>query len=263
MLFKDKVILVTGSTTGIGEAIARRCIAEGGMVMFHGRNEQRAQHLHNEFKQKSSFILADLADEKNYQRIIDATVSHFGALHCVVNNAASTMRTDLNKLDSATFNYLINVNLKAPLLISQAAISQFRKQKSGGAILNIGSINAYCGESMLLVYSMTKAGLMTMTRNLADSLGHEKIRINQINVGWTATPNEVALKIKEGLSENWYENVSPIFAPSGRLLSPENIAEHAIFWLSERSAPASGSVFEVEQYPLIGRNKITGSQQYN
>lgn len=146
--------------------------------------------------------------------------------------------------------------------MAQAAIAQFRHQKQGGNILNIGSINAYCGESILLVYSMTKVGLMTMTRNLADALGQEKIRVNQLNVGWTTTPNEIALKIEEGLPHDWYHHVSPTFAPTGKLLTPNNVAEHCLFWISDKSAPASGCVCKVEQYPLIGRNKITASSQH-
>jgi NAD(P)-dependent dehydrogenase (short-subunit alcohol dehydrogenase family) len=74
-----------------------------------------------------------------------------------------------------------------PLLCAEAAIRAFRLQKSGGAIVTVGSINAYCGLSNLTVYSMSKGALMTMTRNLANTLGPELIRVNQLNVGWTFT----------------------------------------------------------------------------
>ena len=70
-------------------------------------------------------------------------------------------------------------------------------------MLNIGSINAYCGERTMFAYSICKGGLMTLTRNLADAHGAEGIRVNQLNVGWTLTPNERALKMKEGLPEDW------------------------------------------------------------
>lgn len=261
MDLKSKVILITGSTTGIGEAAARRCVQEGAYVMIHGRNEVRAKKLMDEFKGQSDYVLTDLSDVDSCKKIISATVERFGRLDVVVNNAASTLRTDIATVEWPSVNYLIDVNLKAPFFIAQSAIAQFRRQKQGGNILNIGSINAYCGESVLLVYSITKAGLMTMTRNLADSLGQEKIRVNQLNVGWTATPNEIALKIKEGMPHDWHHHVPPTFAPTGKLLTPENVAEHYLFWISDQSAPASGCVCEVEQYPLIGRNKITDSSQ--
>jgi NAD(P)-dependent dehydrogenase (short-subunit alcohol dehydrogenase family) len=261
MLLKNKIILITGSTTGIGEATARRCVEEGAHVMIHGRNEARAKKLVGEFKGQSDYILADISNPDNCEKIVTATIKRFGALHAIINNAASTMRNDISTTEKSTFDYLINVNLKAPLLISQAAIRQFRHQGHGGTILNIGSINAYCGESVLLVYSITKAGLMTMTRNLADSLGTEKIRVNQLNVGWTTTPNEIALKIQEGMSEDWFNHVPSVFAPTGKLLTPENVAEHILFWISDKSAPTSGCICEVEQYPLIGRNKITAHSQ--
>ena len=89
-------------------------------------------------------------------------------------------------------------------------------------MLNIGSINAYCGERNQLAYSISKGGLMTLTRNLADAHGTEGIRVNQLNVGWTLTPNEFALKMKEGLPEDWpgsgRETICPVrpIALSGR-----------------------------------------------
>ncbi len=97
---------------------------------------------------------------------------------------------------------------------------------------------------------------MTLTRNLADAHGTEGIRVNQFNVGWTLTPNEFELKMKEGLPEDWPSKVSRTFAPSGRLLSPEDIAWAAVYFLSDEAALINGAVLDVEQYPVIGRNPV-------
>jgi len=97
---------------------------------------------------------------------------------------------------------------------------------------------------------------MTLTRNLGDALGTDGIRVNQLNVGWTLTDTEHKIQLAEGRPENWIDDVPEAFAPSGTILRPGQVAQHALFWLSNQSWPANGQVFEVEQYPLIGRNKI-------
>ena len=99
----------------------------------------------------------------------------------------------------------------------------FRKQ-GGGRILNIGSVNAYCGETNQCIYSACKGALMTLTRNLADAHGAEGIRVNQINPGWTLTPNERALKATEGLPSDWPSRLPVAYAPGGRLFSPDDVA---------------------------------------
>lgn len=256
MLLKNKIILVTGSTTGIGEAIARRCVQEGAKVMLHGRHEDRAKAVAKELGHDTHYFLGSVIDPENCEALVAETVKHFGAIHALVNNAAVVTRSDIETTDATMFDHIININLRGPVLVARAAIREFRKHKYPGNILNIGSINAYCGQTDLLGYAMSKGGLMSMTRNLSDALGVEKIRVNQLNVGWTTSPNEIALKISEGLPEGWQHHVDPVFAPSGKLLTPENVAEHAIFWLSDLSAPVSGAVCDVEQYPVIGRNKI-------
>ena len=96
---------------------------------------------------------------------------------------------------------------------------------------------------------------MTMTRNLGDTLHRENgVRVNQINPGWVLTENEIQRKKEQGLPEEWYKDIPPLFAPARRILKPEEIAAAAVYWLSDESGPVSGQVMELEQYPLIGRN---------
>jgi NAD(P)-dependent dehydrogenase (short-subunit alcohol dehydrogenase family) len=145
------------------------------------------------------------------------------------------------------------INLRAPLFLIRAALPHFRSQGKG-RVLNIGSINSYCGERILLAYSISKGGLMTLTRNLADAHAAEGIQVNQLNVGWTLTPNEYKLKLEDGLPESWPYTLPKSVAPSGRIHSPEEIALAAIYFLSNEAALINGSVLDVEQFPVIGRN---------
>jgi len=249
---KDKVVLITGSTTGIGEAMARRVIAEGGRVLIHGTNVERAKALVNEWPQRAAFVLADLADPLAPAQLMKTVEREFGVLDALVNNAASVARSDLHSTDAAFFDRMMAVNVRAPLLLIQAAYPLLKRSR--GCVLNIGSINGYCGESNLLAYSVSKGALMTLSRNLADALCYDGIRVNHFNVGWVLTPNEYQQKIRDGLPSDWPQKVEPQFAPSGRIMLPEEVAAAAVYWLSDESRPISGSVLELEQYPIIGRN---------
>jgi NAD(P)-dependent dehydrogenase (short-subunit alcohol dehydrogenase family) len=252
MQLKDKAIIITGSTTGIGEATARRCLREGAKVLIHGRDRERAEAIAKEFPGQTAIHTDVLDDPESPRRIVEVAVRAFGKLDAVVNNAAWVMRSDIYNTDAATFDRVMAINVRAPMLLIQAALPHLKQ--SNGVVLNIGSMNAYSGEGNLLAYSVSKGAMMTLTRNLADYLIHDQVRVFQFNVGWVLTANEYQYKLKDGLPTDWPENVEPIFAPSGRLIKPEEIAGAAIFWLSDESRPFSGSVIDLEQYPNIGRN---------
>lgn len=248
---QGKIVLVTGSTTGIGEAVARRCALEGASVLVHGRDVERATAVAKAVG--GAFVVGDLGDPAVAAELIEAAVERFGRIDGIVNNAALTTRSNIDSTSPEIFDRIIAVNVRAPLLIIQAAMPHFRR-KGGGVVVNIGSINALCGEPNLLAYSISKGGLQTLSRNLADAHAAEGVRINHINVGWTLTENERRLKEEEGLGPDWESQLPVQYAPSGRIFRPEEIAAHVAFWLSDEAGPVSGAVYEIEQYPMVGRN---------
>ncbi len=253
MRLEGKAIVVTGSTTGIGRAIAERCVQEGARVLVHGRSEGRGRELVQKLGPRAMLHIDDLLDPSAAERIIASAMNSFGKLDAVVNNAAFVIRSDIHSTDAELFDKVIATNLRAPLLLIRAALEQLRK--SNGCVLNIGSINAYCGEEALLAYSVSKGGLLTLSRNLGDTLNfHFGIRVNHFNVGWVLTDNEYRYKIEDGLPPDWPERLPRALSPSGRLIRPEEIAAASIYWLSDESRPISGSVVELEQFPVIGRN---------
>ncbi len=205
MRLRDKVILVTGSTTGIGECIARRAVAEGAQVLVHGRDEQRGRALVAELGSQAALHVDDIADPAAPRRIVAAAIKAFGRLDALVNNAASVQRSNLSNTTVELFDRIIAINLRAPLLLIQAAAEHLRQTR--GAVLNIGSLNGYCGEANLLAYSLSKGGLMTLSRNLGDALAFDGVRVNHFNVGWVLTPNEYEQKIADGLPPDWPERV--------------------------------------------------------
>jgi NAD(P)-dependent dehydrogenase (short-subunit alcohol dehydrogenase family) len=145
------------------------------------------------------------------------------------------------------------VNTVAPYALIRAALPELRKTR--GSVLNIGSVNAYSGEPNLLPYSISKGALMTLTRNLGDTLMREDgVRVNQINPGWVLTENEAKRKREHGLRDDWYADLPKVYAPAGRILWPDEIAACAAWLLADECGPISGQVFDLEQHPFIGRN---------
>jgi len=252
MRLKDKAIIITGSTTGIGQAIARRCVAEGAQVLIHGLEEDLGREMVNELGDAASLHIDDLADPDSPQRIVDATVNAFGKVDALVNNAAWVTRADLEQTDAALFDKVMAVNVRAPMLLIKAARAHLKHAQ--GAVLNIGSINGLGGESNLLPYSISKAALQTLSRNLADALREERIRIYHFILGWVLTENEYKYKLNDGLPADWPEKLPPETIPTGRLLKPEEIAAALIFWMTDEARPFSGTTMELEQYPWLGRN---------
>lgn len=256
MRLDGKTIIVTGSTTGIGKAIAKSCIEEGANVLLHGLEpdlgEQAIEDLNPDRSQVSLCIL-DLSTEGAAKKLIQTALDEFGKFDALVNNAAWVGTGNIEDTDEGKFDMVMAVNAKAPFFLIQAAIPELAKHR--GCVLNIGSVNANCGEPELLPYSMSKGALQTMTRNLGDTLHRDHgIRVNQINPGWVLTENEQARKHEQGMKEDWPAELPAMFAPSSRIFAPEEIAAAAVYFLSDESGPVSGSILEIEQYPMIGRN---------
>jgi NAD(P)-dependent dehydrogenase (short-subunit alcohol dehydrogenase family) len=254
MRLENKVILVTGSATGIGKAIAKRCVAEGARVIIHGLEADLAAEVVAELgADKAVAHVEDLTNEGCPQRLVEVALASFGKLDAIVNNAAMVSSGDIHSTDAAFFMKMISVNALAPFLLIQSALPELTK--THGSVLNIGSVNAWSGEPNLLPYSISKGALMTMTRNLGDTLMRENgVRVNQINPGWVLTENEAKRKREHGLREDWYADLPKMYAPSGRILWPEEIAAAAVYWLADESGPVSGQVMDLEQHPFMGRN---------
>ncbi len=254
MRLENKVIIVTGSCTGIGKAIAMRCVAEGARVVVHGLEEEEGRRVVESLgTDRAELMIGDLTGEGFPQRLVDRAVERFGRLDAVVNNAALVAAGNIHTTDAAWFTRMLAVNTLAPYLMIRAALPHLRATR--GNVLNIGSVNAWCGEPDLLPYSVSKGALMTLTRNLGDTLMREDgVRVNQINPGWVLTENEAARKKEQGLPGDWDAQLPAVFAPSGRILRPEEIAAAAVFWLADECGPVSGQVVDLEQYPFLGRN---------
>jgi NAD(P)-dependent dehydrogenase (short-subunit alcohol dehydrogenase family) len=246
-----KVSVVTGATSGIGGGIAEHFAGLGSTVVVHGLDTAGGAETVRRIRaagRDAEYFEGDLRSEDLCRALIRFAVQRFGGLDVLVNNAADTGRGDLEHLAVARWDAIMAVNVRAPFVLLQEAIAPMRA-RGGGSVINIGSILAYVGEPKLGAYSVSKGALMTLTRNAASLLNRDRIRVNQINVGWTLTEGEKTVKREqEGKGDEWIAEAIAT-RPFGRMLAPYDIAYAAAYFASDESECVTGSVLDLEQYP--------------
>ena len=252
MRLKDKVVIITGGTSGIGAALARVVVREGGKVLITGIVESEGKALVAELGSNASLSIADLLDPNSPKKIAADCVAAFGRIDSLVNCAAMFDQSNVENLDYENYLKMMQVNLHAPLFLIQACFPELKKNK--GAVLNIGSVNAHAGEANLLAYSMSKGAMVTMTRNLGNANGVKGVRVNQINPGWILTDREKKMKVEQGMPEGWWNNLPKSDVPFGAMSTPEQLAEGCLYWISDESIPFTATVLDLEQFTFIGRN---------
>lgn len=246
-LLQGKVALVTGSSIGLGAAIAEALAAEGARVAVTGIPADRGRTLAERLGNGCFFVEGDLRDVESTRNLVRATLAGCGGIDILVNNAAVSERAAIEDFTPEQFNSIFQVNLRGPLLLAQAALPSLKERR--GVIVNIGSVNAYVGWPNLLVYSASKAALVTASRNLANALKYARVRVYCVNPGWIDTEGERAMMRKLGHPDDFLDREGERL-PMGRLMKPGEIAEVVLFLASGKAAPFSGAVIDLEQYPV-------------
>jgi glucose 1-dehydrogenase len=219
----DRVALVTGASTGIGLAAARRLAADGFALGFHSHRDDddgsaRFQEL--AARTRAVFVVGDLADEATPERVVRETVDGLGRLDLLVNNAGITVAKPALELTAEDFDAIFSVDVKGAFLLSLAAAPELRK--TGGSIVNVTSVHEHVPRPGFALYSSAKAALGMLTRSLALELA-PGIRVNAVAPGAIATErNEEADELSTDI-------------PLGRPGAPEDVAA-AIAWLASEDA---------------------------
>jgi NAD(P)-dependent dehydrogenase (short-subunit alcohol dehydrogenase family) len=242
-----KVAVVTGSTQGLGAAVARLYVREGAKVVLSGRSKKNGEALAGELGSAATYVETDLSRVPDCKALIEAALRAFGGIDILVNSAADTNRSTVWDFTPELFDRQLHVNLRAPLLLAQAALPSLKERK--GVVINVGSVNAYMGEPRLLVYAATKAALQTASKNLANVLKYERVRVFCLNVGWMDTEGERAMMAKLGHPSDFLEKSGERW-PLGRQMKPEEVAEACLFFASDKASAWSGAVVELEQFPV-------------
>ena len=241
MLLTGKTIIVTGGTRGIGRAIVKGCAAEGANVVFSGRDGDAAASLLLELGGAGGapavnvrFIRTDLTDADACFALVDSAVECFGKLDGLVNNAGIFPPGAILDTTIETLDNVLAVNIRAPFLLCKHAIKHM--MKNGGSIVNIGSTHSEAGSPGIAAYAVSKGALRTLTSHIALNYAAAGIRANWITVGWVLTEGDYAAQRGRGLDDAQIRANAAERIPSGRYQEGVEIADAAVFLLSDKAA---------------------------
>lgn len=241
---KDKVIVITGATKGIGKGTAILAAQEGAHIVISGRSQKEGEELAKQISQnygvKALYIQTDLSQTADCKKLIDVTLEEFGCIDGLVNNAGFYPRNSLVETDEELFEQVFDINIKSAFFCSKYAVEQMMKQ-GGGSIVHMGSTHGYGGFSELAAYSCAKGAMHTLSKHIAKNYAPYKIRSNWITVGWVATDGEIARVEKDGQSKADLEQQGRDQVPSGRLQTEQDMAYGVIYLLSDESTQVTGT----------------------
>jgi ketoreductase RED2 len=231
----SEVVVVTGSSSGIGRAVAERFAREGARVVVNSsRSVEDGESLARSLPE-AVYVQGDVSREEDARRLVATAVERFGRLDVVVNNAGTTRRVpfpDLDGADDELWQRIFGVNLMGPWYVSRAAVDELRKTK--GSIVNVGSVAGVVAAGSSLPYAVSKAALHHLTRTLAQALAPD-VRVNAVAPGLVETPWTAGWEANEAIVAR---------TPLGRAGTPDDIADAVVFLA--RTPFATGQVLVVD-----------------
>ena len=237
----NKVVVVTGGGSGIGESITRSFIKQGAKVAFLDFNEKDSIKLIKDLNTDNlHFEFCDLRDIEQLKNSIKKISSKFGPIQILVNNAARDDRHSLESVTSEYFDERIATNLKHQLFASQAVVSDMEKN-GGGAIINMGSTSWMIGQGGMPCYTTAKSAIQGLTRGLARDLGPKNIRVNCVVPGWIMTERQVDMWLTPESEKELMDRQC-----IKRKLFPEDIARFVLFMASDEASACSNQSFVVD-----------------
>jgi NAD(P)-dependent dehydrogenase (short-subunit alcohol dehydrogenase family) len=249
--FKNKIIVVTGSTQGSGAETAKLLASRGAKgITICGRNEKKGNKVKDEIQNLGSeciYVKADLENLEDCRKIISETDKTFKTIDSFINVAAFTERGTILSTTEENYDKNFNVNVKAPLFMMQDVIKIMIRDKKKGTIAHIISMAAYSGMPFLTAYSASKGALAIMIKNVANSVSGHQIRVNGVNLGWTDTPAETVIQKQfHNADDDWLEKTEAK-VPFKRLNKPLDVAKILAFLCSEESGIMTGSIVDFDQ----------------
>jgi 3-oxoacyl-[acyl-carrier protein] reductase len=246
MRLKEKVAIITGASGGIGEVTAKKFITEGAKVVIVDLKKEDVDRTVLDLQRiggEAIGFAADVTKREQVEQFINDTVTHFGRIDVVVNNAGITQDAQLIKMTEDQWDRVIDVNLKGVFNVAQSAAKVMIEQKNG-VILNASSVVGLYGNFGQTNYAATKFGVNGMTKTWARELGKYGIRVNSIAPGFIAT--SMTQKMPEKVLE-MMKNKSPL----KRMGSPEDIANGYAYLASDDASFITGAVISIDGGAVI------------
>lgn len=248
-----KVCVVTGSTSGIGEGIARDLAAEGAAVVVSGRREALGQAVAAALREaggEATFCRCDVTQPDDCAALVDAACKRYGRVDAVIHNAGIAKRGTVVDTSLDDWQTVMATNVTAAFLLAKSAVPVMQAN-GGGSLVMIGSAHTVMPKRNLAAYCASRGALLMLTKQMAIEYIGDRIRCNLVNPGWVDTPGERALLANLGHPPDVLD-VAARSNPFGRLLTPQDIAIVVTYLCSDASALVTGSVFDVHhEHPLV------------
>lgn len=254
MAHHNTTALITGGAQGLGYAIAETLIAQGCPALTiadrnAAKGEAAAQTL-AALGAEVSFVPVEMADTDQVQAMVDTALHRMGRVTALVNCAADTGRGSILDTTPETWDRIFDVNARGAFFALQRFAQLAIEAGHGGGAVNILSIVVHGGLPFLAPYGASKAALLYLTKNAANTLAQHQIRVNGINVGWMDTPGEDATQRGfHGRPEGWLTEAERNM-PFGQLVKPQEVAAQTAFFLSPQSGVVTGSILDFDQHVM-------------
>lgn len=236
MKLKDQVALVTGGAQGIGLACVERFVEDGCRVAILDVDDDKGNEAVSRLGHSTMFVHCDVGDKAAVDDAVKQVVSHFGALNIAVNNAAVVHKADFLDIEEEDFDRVLRVNLKGMFLVGQASARQMAKQETGGAIINMSSVNAVVAIPDQVPYVVAKGGLAQLTKLMSLSLATHDIRVNAIGPGSILTEMLDSVVSSDEAARKKILSRTPM----GRIGAPSEVAAIASFLASNDASYVTG-----------------------
>jgi len=242
----NKVLLVTGATSGIGKATALRFAQAGASIAAVGRDQRALLELQNQVERAGTQLLsvpADLSHEGETESVVAKTVERFGGIDVLVNSAGHISSGTIENTSLSAWDSMLEINLRAPFVLMQKALPTIIKRR--GNIVNVSSVTGLRAFPGVLAYCVSKAGLDQLTRCAALELAAQGVRVNAVNPGVVVTE----IHKRGGMTEEQYDaflDHSKTTHPLGRVGQPQEVAELIFFLASDRASWITGATYSID-----------------
>lgn len=246
MIHHETSALIIGGTQGLGLAIARALVDQGcTRIVITGRDVAKGQAAAQDIG--ATFMALDLACAADVIACVNRAADAIGGITALVNAAALTDRGGIRNTSITDFDNIMAANTRAPFFAIQTVANRAIAAGHPAQVVNILSMAAHCGQSFLAPYSASKAALLNITKNAANALRHDRIRVNGLNCGWMDTPGEDMIQRKyHGGGDDWLQKAEAA-QPMGMLVKPDHVAMLAAYLLGSGSGVITGSIIDFDQ----------------
>ena len=247
LILKDKVVVISGGTKGVGRAAAIECSRQGARVVFGGRDPAAAEDILRQISNQGGegrFVHTDLRRVRDCERLFEEAVGDFSRVDGFISYAGVASAAPLIECEEQLFDEVFETNIRAAFFCAKSAVRCMLKS-GGGSIIMMGSLHAWRGEKDRAAYACSKGALVTLSEHIAHHYASNHIRCNLVTMGWSPTEGELRFRASMGIKPDQLRTMANGIISMGRMQEAEDYLPGIIYLLSDASSMVTGSNLKV------------------